>query len=325
MPSIDLDMLSTIPFLDIPNLKGRYISSLTFFANGDWRMWIPVDDQLIEIKAWPAEATYFSAEPQSSDDLNFHFLDFIAQRASYPELKMPIIGLQDDVFNLSASLAKILHFHETRNVIGTGVSRMVVTEVEYLFSICRSMFDLLQEIAYKLWESIQLSDPAVKKKSIKKSFADMVRFEGREATAEELVRRFGLPEPMAAYYMRNAKFFLALRNFRDNLAHRGSQVQTIFPSEAGFLIQHSLMPFSEMDIWREDEKHKNDLVPLLPALGVIVHSTLAACDDFSATIEKICLFPPPIVPNMRFYMRGYFNAVLSSSLRDASSRLSTQS
>jgi hypothetical protein len=66
-------------------------------------------------------------------------LDFIAQRASFSELQKPILGLRDDVFNLSASLAKISHLHATKDIVGPGVSRMAVTEIEYLFSVCRSV------------------------------------------------------------------------------------------------------------------------------------------------------------------------------------------
>lgn len=321
MDHIDISKLSTIPYLDLSNLHGRFISTLMFYDGGVWRMWISVGDQLVEIKAWPAESFYFSVEPESPFDICFHFLDFIAQRASFSELQKPILGLRDDVFNLSASLAKISHLHTTRDIVGAGVSRMVVTEVEYLFSVCRSIFDLLQEIASALWETISLHDSSVKKKSLKKTFSKMVLFQGRSSTEQELAERFGLPQPLAAYYVRNAEFFMTLREFRDNIVHRGSQVQTIFSSDAGFLVQHSLKPFSNMNIWSDEEKQPNDLVPLLPALGIVIHKTLSACEDFSSTIEKIIQFPAPIVPSMRFFMRGYFNETFSSTLRDAYERL----
>lgn len=324
MTGIELAKLSAIPYLDIPNLQGRFISTLTFHDDGKWRVWISAGDQLIEIKAWPTEAFYFSAEPESPTDLYLHFLDFIAQRASFPKLQKPIRGLQDDVFNLSASLSKISHLHTARDEVGTGVSRMVVTEVEYLFSVCRSIFDLLQEIAAALWKTIHLHDASIKKKPLK-TLSKMVLFEGRKSTQNELTERFGLPQPLAAYYMRNADFFLTLKDFRDNVIHRGSQVQTIFSSDSGFLIQNSLRPFSSMEIWRDDEKQKNDLVPLLPALGIIVHKTLSACEDFSSTLEQLIQFPPPIAPNMRFFMRGYFNGLFSETLSDAANRLTIHS
>lgn len=322
---MNISKLSTIPYLDLSNLHGRFISTLMFYDSGVWRMWITAGDQLLEVKAWPAETFYFSVEPESPFDICFHFLDFIAQRASFYELQKPILGLRDDVFNISASIAKISHLHATRDIIGAGVSRMVVIEVEYLFSVCRSIYDLLQEIASALWETISIHDSSVKKKPLKETFSKMVLFQGRSSTETELTERFGLPQPIAAYYVRNAEFFMTLREFRDNIIHRGSQVQTIFSSDAGFLVHHSLKPFSNMNVWSDEEKQPNDLVPLLPAIGIVIHKTLCACEDFSSTIEKIIQFPEPIVPSMKFFMRGYFNETFSSTLRDANERLTLHS
>ena len=91
MNQIDISKLSTIPYLDLSNLQGRFISTMIFYDSGVWRMWISVGDQLVEIKAWPAESFYFSVEPESPFDICFHFLDFISQRASFPELQKPVL------------------------------------------------------------------------------------------------------------------------------------------------------------------------------------------------------------------------------------------
>jgi len=321
MRSIDMTTLSEIPYLDLFNLQGRFISSLIFYDEGKWRTWMCAGDRVMEMKAWPAETFYFSADPESPNDLWFHFLDFIAQRASYPCIRKPISGLRDDVFNLSASVAKISHLHATKDAIGTGVCRMVVTEIEYMFSVCRSIFDLLQEIISELWESVQLLDQTIKKRAMQKTFSKVVLFKGRLTTQSELMERFGLPFNLADFYTRNAGFFITLRELRNNIIHNGSQVQTIFPDAGGFLIQKSLRPFSTMDVWRDDERKENGLVPLLPALGMVIHKTLSACEDFSTTIERLIQFPPPIVPSMRFFMRGYFNDAFSDILRDSNNRV----
>ncbi len=47
-------------------------------------------------------------------DLRLHFLEIIAQRLSFLPIGRPFFALQDDVFNLSASLAKIKLLHETK-------------------------------------------------------------------------------------------------------------------------------------------------------------------------------------------------------------------
>jgi hypothetical protein len=320
MAAIDLAKLAKIPYVDVPNIGGRFLSTLMFFDAPNWRMWMPVGDDLVEVKAWPAEAFYYASQPECTTDLSFHFLDFIAQRANFPEAQKAISGLHDDIFNLSASLAKVTHLHKTRESLSKGESRMIATEVEYLFATCKSMFDLLQELIYAIWNTVKLLDETVQKKPLKETFSKILLYQGRASTAEELTERFGLPSPLATYYVRQSDFFFSLREFRDNIVHRGSQVPTIFSGESDFLVQESTRPFATFGVWRKEEQLENNLVPLMPALGVVVQRTLAACNDFSTTVEQIIDFPPPIVPNMKLFMRGHFNELFQQALNDANER-----
>ncbi len=320
MSAISIQKLAVVPYLDLPNLAGRTISTLMFYDAGEWRMWLEAGGPLVEVKAWPAESFYFAKDPADPDDISFHFLDFMAQRACYPEIVRALSGIHDDIFNLSASLAKIEHVHTTRTAAGPGCHRMMASEVEYIFSVCRSLFDLLQEIALKLWDTIQLVDEGVVKKPLKESFNAVVNFEGKPAKRETLMKRFGLPPPMADFYVVWREFFATLKDFRDNLAHNGSQIQSIFAGAEGFQIAKALRPFHDMDSWRPKEREANDVVPLIPALGVVISRTLGACEDFSQMFSRIIAFPPPIVPGMRLFMRGYFNASFNRILRDAVSR-----
>jgi hypothetical protein len=321
MTTIDIRELTAIPYLDVANLNGRTISSLMFHDAGSWRTWIAAGDRLIEVRAWPAESFYFSKVEANPNDIAFHFLDFMAQHASFPQVTLALSGISDDIFNLSASLAKIEHLHATRDAIGHGCHRMATSEVEYVFLVCRSIFDLLQEIASKLWETITLTDASIEKKPLMKSFNAMTRYKGKPVTREILARRFGLPDSFADFYVKWQGFFELLRGFRDNVVHHGSQVQTIFNDEKGFMIAKSLRPFGDMDMWRDNERLPNEVVPLMPALGVVIYKTLAACEDFSRTLSTIIKFPPPIAPGMHLFMRGYFNESLTRILQDAAERL----
>ena len=321
MAKINIEELSQISYLNLKEVQGRFIASLMFHDAGEWRMWMAADDRLISVKAWPAEAFYFSRNAESETDIYLHFLDFIAQRASFLELEKPFSGLHDDILNLATSFAKLEHLHSTRDVIGTGVSRMVVTEIEYLFSVCRSIFDLLQEIVCVIWKAIQLTDTSVEKKPLKETFSKMMFFQGREATSDDLISRYGLPQPLADYYVRNRNFFFTLRKFRDAVIHRGTQVQTVFQGDTDFLIRRLMQPFSDMSVWTEEEVQPNDLVPLRPALSIVVYKTLSACEDFSSTLQEIIRFPEPLVPEMRLFMRCYFNEAFSRAINDANRRL----
>lgn len=314
--------LDEIPFFDLSHAGGKFCRTLTFFVGGEWRIWFSLGDgRYIESHGWPAEGCYFGEVPERDSDIYLHFVDFIAQKASYIEVSKAFTGLHDDVFNLSASLAKISHIHKTKDLLSQGDARMVVTEVEYFFSICRSMIDLFQEIACELWDKLTLyGEHLPTKKPLRGSFREMVLYEGRLTHKEELQTRFGLPEPWADFYLRHADFFLQIRKFRDNIVHNGSQVQTIFSGEQGYLVNLNFKPFGDMAVWREADKVTNDLVPLMPALGMVAFKTLLVCEEFSAMMESIFEFPEPMVPGMRLFSRGYFDEHFVTVLADARQR-----
>ncbi|SDC63491.1 hypothetical protein SAMN05216185_103453 [Pseudomonas guariconensis] len=314
--------LNDIPFLNLSQAGGKFCSSLNFFKEGEWRIWLSLGDgRFVETYGWPAEGCYFGDAAQQETDVYLHFMDFIAQKASYEEVSKPFLGLHDDLCNLSASLAKISHIHKTKDVLGVGDSRMVVTEVEYFFSVCRSMIDLFQEIACKLWNKLTIYvDYLPEKKNLRNSFREMVWYKDRLTTKEELQSRFGLPEPWADFYLRHADFFLQIRKFRDNIVHNGSQVQTIFSGESGYLVNLNFKPFGDVKVWRESDKVKNDLVPLMPALGMIAFMTLLVCEDFSEMMQRTFEFPEPIVPGMRLFTRGFFDEHFVAVLGDARDR-----
>lgn len=314
--------LNEIPFFNLSQAGGKFCRTLTFFVGGEWRMWFSLGDgRYIESYAWPAEGCYFGEIAERESDIYLHFVDFIAQKASYTEVSKPFIGLHDDLCNLSASLAKISHIHKTRDMLSHGDARLVVTEVEYFFSTCRSMIDLFQEIACQLWSKLTLYvDYLPPKKPLRQSFREMVWYKDRLTKKEELQDRFGLPEPWAKFYLRHADFFLQIRKFRDNIVHNGSQVQTIFSGDSGYLVNLNFKPFGDMKVWREADKLNNDLVPLMPALGMVAFKTLLVCEDFSAMMENTFEFPEPIAPGMRLYSRGYFDEHFAAVLGDARQR-----
>jgi len=106
-----------------------------------------------------------------------------------------------------------------------------------------------------------------------------------------------------------------------NVSRCGRQPPTIFDGDDGFLVSRTSVPFRGLNIWRPEEGHPNELVPLLPALNYAIYRTLAICDEFSQTIEAIFRLPPPIVPNFWLQLRGYFDEVLVNALADVDARL----
>lgn len=312
-----------IPFLAKEDLSGRLLCTPTFY-DGSWHTWLTLEEngrKLIEVKAWPAEAFYFAATAERPSDVCSAFLTFIAQHANQKSFYPPFSALQDDLFNLSASLAKLSIIFTGGDQAGSGATRMAATEVEYILLVCRSIFDLLQELMAKIWATITLADLTVKPRQLKKTFSGMTLSDNKLRTSAQISDQYSLPPIIADCYARHAPMFLKIRQFRDNLVHRGYQIQTIFRGDGGFVIRKRLGPFVDLDIWRDEEIQENHLVPLLPALGMIIHGTLAACEDFAHTLAGCIQFPPAMVPGMALFMRGYFNDALVSAIADANARV----
>ncbi|MGY2909218.1 MIT C-terminal domain-containing protein [Bradyrhizobium sp. URHC0002] len=260
--------LSEIPYLTKADLSGRFLASTLFYDGSDWQMWLQTEqaDRFVKVHAWPAESFYFSAKPENENDLCSEFLNFLAQSANALSVMRRFSAIGDDIFNLSASLAKLPIFHSSATA-SQGSSRLAATEVEYILFTCRSVFDLLQEVIKDLWETILLRDTTIRKKALKKSFADMTLHGSEMRAAEDIAERYGLPMPLAECYAGHAPMFLKIRQFRDDLVHRGHRVQTIFHGETGFLITNSLGSFRDINIWREPEVIVNGLAPLAPVLN----------------------------------------------------------
>lgn len=105
------------------------------------------------------------------------------------------------------------------------------------------------------------------------------------------------------------------------MVHGGGQPPTIFEDDSGFLVAANRVPFRDLNIWRDEERHPNDLVPLPPALNYAVYRTIATCEGFSRTVEASFTLPPPIAPKFRLLMRGYFDEALAKAFADVEPRL----
>jgi hypothetical protein len=96
MISLKTSELSKIPFVDIGNLNGRTIATLSFYADSNWHFWIPTAAGLVKINGQPAEACYFGNDAENPEDVYLEFLNFIAQRCCWPSVVRPFYSIQQD-------------------------------------------------------------------------------------------------------------------------------------------------------------------------------------------------------------------------------------
>lgn len=283
----------------------------------EWRHWIDTSHGVIEMKPVDAiRSNYVAKVPATEGDIWIPFVDLMWQRASWPEITNLIFGICDDFHAMATCAAKLKHFHVAgANIPSDLGSSFAATEVEYLVTVARSVFDLLQEIIAKVWNTrVHLHEEAqerVRRSSpIPPGFTKMAVV-GRDSprAAAELVERYSLPPALAEAYVRHAPFFISLLRTRDAFVHGGSRVEAVYVTEKGFCVDPKRRPFSDV-AWTEAHHYNENVVSLLPWVAHIVMGTVEACNDLAGTFADVVTLPDEIAPGFRVFIRDPANAAL---------------
>ncbi len=306
--------LKKVPYLDIKSVGNRTINIVPLWDGNEWHVWIPQADGTL-LKMRPRDSThsdYVAAQPARDDDLHLPFLEFMWKHASWPDVAVRVRALSEDVHNLAASMAKIDHAFACRKTIGPGVTKFVATEVEYVFGVCRSLFDLLQEIIAAVWERIELLDPELQrsKRKLPSSFAKMALRGEHPIESDEISAKYQLPPAIASFFTVHVNFFKALRRYRNDVVHGLAGQQLIFDTPRGFGLPAWGNPFDEMIEWKDEDRYNERVVSLRPVLGHVICNTIYACNGFTDVISKNIAFPPDVAPGYGYFMRSYHNAAL---------------
>lgn len=307
---IVIEHLNEIPYLDHKILKDRVIPSLLFYIDQEWHSWILNSNKIIKLNIKPLEGRYFAREPEFENDIYLEFFNFLGQKALRKEIIKPYNGIYNDIMNICASLAKFNLLYEHSKEKNNEVSRMVATEIEYIINVCRSIFDLLQEIISELWENITLIDNSLHKQKLPKSFRKMVLIDEKLMNKNEISKKYSIPPIFSEYYSRYGEFFQLLRKFRDNISHHGSSIEYIFITKRGFGVLENEKPFCLLNKWNESHKLPNQISSLRASIGYIINNTISACEDFSITIQKLVEFPNEISPNLKIFLKMFYSSEL---------------
>ncbi|PWQ97460.1 hypothetical protein [Leucothrix arctica] len=299
--------IEKVSYLKVDSFDDRVIPMQPcYLGESNWEAWISTEKGLLPMKVVDvADACYFSKEPASSTDIHIGFISLIIKRAYYKDLVHFENGILEDINNLSASVTKINLFHEIWRSDNKKVARrFVTTEMEYIFKVCRSLFDLLQEVIMKIWSRFKYIDTSLTTKKLKPTFSKMVFFDNKLSTAEELAERFQIPMALAEFYGRNGMFFSWLRSYRDKISHGGNSIQSLYIMNDGFAISTKVEPFRDLHIWKSADLKPNGLGSVRSVISYAILNTLHALEDFSSVIQSIMKLPPDIAPDHEVYIRG---------------------
>lgn len=302
--NIKIEELVKVSYLKVTKLDGRAIPMFACYqGNGTWEQWVPQNENLIRLKITRLiEGRYYAKEPESQNDLFLPSIDFFHKRMYWSDTTFKIEALYNDITNLFASLKKLEIINDAKNKYH-GIHNIVITEVEYQFLLCRSMYDLLQEIIICIWDKVKFVDTSIKKQQLPSSFRKMVIRDDKKMSKDEIKKKFKIPEVLAEFYEAQSDFFLWLRAFRDLIAHRGNSIDIVFATENGFAIQTNIKPFNYLKIWNDKNTLPNNLGSVKAFISYLILNTLNTIEVFYRVISKLFQFPYDVAPEYSLFLK----------------------
>lgn len=291
-----------VPMLPVydPDYDGEHVPE--WADDPDWFLAVIQNGKVNWLDGYPAESRYVGKVAASEQDIFFPFVHFYTQHASWPNLMGILERIEDDIQNLAMCMSKIALFQYLSQSSSFETRRFVVSEIEYIFSVCRSLYDLLQDIARNSWDIVQLEDGS--KNSLPSSFASIALSGDDPVPAKELEEKYGLSPTLAEFYESEADEFARIRSFRDSILHHGQIMDIIFATEEGYSVQSSMEPFASFDVWDSDTFLENDLAPIWPPIAYTISHTIETMNRFSHALTKEIAFPPEIAPDYKVFIRG---------------------
>lgn len=320
---VTIENLKAVSYLKTESLgDGRVVNFMPLWDGTTWHQWFDLPDGLIEGKVVDiAEGDYVGKGAAKATDLFIPFIDFMWQRASWPDIVNLIRAIADDFHNMGTSAAKLRLFFDSRNRLGTvGAFRFASTELEYLVMLCRTVFDLIQEMISITWARyVKLHDDEAERRrkrvTLPDTFSKMVLVDKKQPrTPTEIEQKYGIPRPLAEEYANITPFFSRLRAVRDNVVHGRKGIGHVFDTERGFCIDPKRPPFSEFAAWRPEHYYNDNIASVLPWVADVILQTIDACNSLMAAFARVVAFPAEIAPGYRVFVRGPHNPALAQVL-----------
>jgi hypothetical protein len=320
---ITIEDLKSVTYLKLENLDGgRVVNLMPLWDGTDWHQWVNLPQGLIEGKVVDVtEGDYVGRGAAKASDLFIPFIDFMWQRASWPEIIGLIVAIADDFHNMGTSVAKLrLFFDSQKKLPPMGASRFASTEIEYLVMLCRTVFDLMQEMISITWANkIQPHNAEAeqlrKRTKLPDTFSKMVLVDKKQPrTPAEMEQKYGIPKPLAEEYANLTPFFSRLRAVRDNVVHGRKGIGHVFETERGFCIIPKLPPFSQFTGWRQEHSYNENIASVLPWIADVILQTIDACNKLMGAFARVAAFPAEIAPGYRVFVRGPHNPALAQVL-----------
>ncbi len=288
---------------------GRSVCQLSFYdrAADEWALYLEMSGNLVRMDAEPAMGTYWGQVPQDpSRDVCIPLLDLVYQQLSWPRVAGAMRGLTGDFHNLAAILGKYLVMARDSVTPRTARTMMMVTELEYLLILVRSMYDGLQKVSKQLAATVRSPSPPHDRiiTDLPDSFAKVVLSANRLRSNDELAERFRLPLPIAQFYRDEGQLFHKLRELRDAIGHHGVSPGTIVDLDEGMAILTNEAPWCHLSVWRQDTLRNSNCGSLRALFLFLAHQVLSLTTRFAEAYASCIGLPSAICPGWHIYLRN---------------------
>jgi hypothetical protein len=282
--------IDEIPYITHVPRDGRQLMLQPWYDNSsrEWH-WYAEHKQDAFVRMMIAgfsSGAYYALSAASETDLEFPIGSFVAQHLSFPSVMHFYHAIEHDVLLLSATLEKIEQFQSgTERVLSLY---LVETELEYIFTLLRSMYDVLQGVLKTICARVIYPDGSRVTEYLPSSFKRIVLAGSTLRTEMDIQDRFRVPYPLAAFYVRHAPMFAAVRTIRINLVHNGMQLPSMFPMDSGFGISSDgSEAWKTLGVWGLHELQLNGIGSVRALVSYLALSILRAIQDACLAIKEI--------------------------------------
>lgn len=248
--------------------------------------------------------TYVGFQAKEDTDIPLSLSYIIHNHLSYDDVTTLTHSAVQDFVGLLASIEKYFILLSHKNACGSGnVEHLVKIEIESIFGMYRSFYDLLQEIIAFVIKRHHPNKP-----DLPKSFRRIV-----EKTPEELAEKYFLPPNIITFYKEKQLIFTLTRQIRDNIYHNGVDLGAVFSFPDGFAVSTDVRPWKDLSeqfpLWPKERQKDNRLGSALLIYCLLVEDAFKTM-QFLADCILGSFCPPPTAmfkDGVQVYLRTTFN------------------
>lgn len=288
---------------------GRVVAVLPYYEGGRFVLPFIVEEQIkLLYPELASQSVYKAKEPaEKENDYYLSLLDITFQRLQFPRIIRKAEVVQSDIENFGFIIEKMQRLFHSRPA-GFGTHFLIGTELEFLFYNVRSLYDGLQGVIKSIWEQTTLVDKSLKKQGLPNSFGDVVFYgeDDKIHSADEISQKYGLPAPIAQFYVSQVVFFKLCREIRNRIAHSGKSLNDfpIFQLDEGFSVDTTQYPFSGFNCWSEQTIKNEKLGSVLALTSYIALKAIESTEEFADALVSSIQLPPPIGADWHVFIRN---------------------